>query len=66
MSAQAVSDNKKKGRPATGEGLLIGVRLQPDLLDAVDEYRRTAPDSPTRPEAIRRILADRLLTVARG
>ncbi|MCH2240048.1 MAG: hypothetical protein MK060_19420 [Blastomonas sp.] len=58
MSAATISDNKKKmGRPATGVGTMIGVRLQPNQLAALDRWIAGQPDKPSRPEAVRRILA---------
>lgn len=57
MSDARVYDNKKKiGRPATGVGQMIGVRLQPDQLEAVDQWAEKEPDKPSRPEAIRRLV----------
>jgi hypothetical protein len=48
--------SRKRGPPATGKGLLIGVRLQPDNLSALDGWITGQPDpKPTRPEAIRRL-----------
>ena len=44
----------KKRPPVTGT--LIGVRLQPDSLSAVDTWRKKQTDLPSRPEAIRRLL----------
>jgi hypothetical protein len=38
-------------------GQQINVRLQPDELAAIDAYRREQPDIPSRPEAIRRMIA---------
>jgi hypothetical protein len=38
-----------------GTGQLIGVRMQPDELAAIDSYRRDLPGVPSRPEAIRRL-----------
>ncbi|MGA8169490.1 MAG: hypothetical protein WB816_01425 [Methylocystis sp.] len=38
-----------------GTGQLIGVRMQPDELEAIDAYRRDLPGVPSRPEAIRRL-----------
>ncbi len=35
---------------------MIGVRLQPEPLAAVDAWREDQPDKPTRPEAIRRLV----------
>jgi hypothetical protein len=47
---------KSRGRPATGQGTLIGVRLQPSHLEALDAWiaRQNAP--VTRPEAIRAMM----------
>jgi metal-responsive CopG/Arc/MetJ family transcriptional regulator len=38
----------------------IMVRMPPDLIAALDDFRRAQADLPNRPEAIRRILTDRL------
>ncbi|WP_236727451.1 ribbon-helix-helix protein, CopG family [Novosphingobium resinovorum] len=35
---------------------MVGVRLQPDQLDAVDQWADKEPDKPSRPEAIRRLV----------
>ena len=47
---------KKRGPPATGKGMLIGVRLQPPALGQVDRWAHSQKDKPSRPEAIRRLL----------
>ncbi len=47
----------KTSKRATETGTLVGVRLQSELLAALDAFRATEPDLPTRPEAVRRILA---------
>jgi hypothetical protein len=44
--------------PETGQ--LVGVRLQPTDLAALDDWRRRQEDLPTRPEAIRRLIAQGL------
>ena len=44
----------------TGTGQLIGVRLQPDQLAALDAWIEDQPEKPTRPEAVRAILRERL------
>jgi len=36
------------------------VRLLPPLLDALDRFIADEPDAPSRPEAVRRLLADSL------
>jgi hypothetical protein len=48
---------KKRGRPATGRGEQVQVRLQPLLMRQLDLWRENRVDSPTRPEAIRRLIA---------
>ena len=58
MASQTVITQKKKPGPAaTGKGVLVGVRLQPPALAALDALIDTRPDpKPTRPEAIRQVL----------
>jgi hypothetical protein len=51
-----VITRKKRGPPATGKGMLIGVRLQPTALGQVDRWAHSQKDNPSRPEAIRRLL----------
>jgi hypothetical protein len=47
--------NQKRGRPPTGLGTPVQVRLKDEFLAAVDDWRRNEPDLPNRPEAIRRL-----------
>jgi hypothetical protein len=47
---------KGRGRPATGQGTLIGVRLQPSQLKALDGWIAKQNASLTRPEAIRAMM----------
>ncbi|ACI93267.1 conserved hypothetical protein [Afipia carboxidovorans OM5] len=56
MKRQTVITQKRRGPPATGKGTLVGVRLQPDDLEAVDSWIAKHDDAPTRPEAIRTLL----------
>lgn len=51
---------KRRGRPATGLGVSINLRLQPDQLATLDAWiaRQEAPQ--TRPEAIRTLLQQAL------
>lgn len=57
MSDQALNDNTKKmGRPATGKGTLVGVRVQPELLDWLDAERAKLAPEPSRPEFIRQLI----------
>ena len=46
----------KMGRP-TVDTEPVTVRLSRDIIVALDAFRREQDDLPTRPEAIRRILA---------
>ena len=60
MDGQETLITEKRGRRGpepTGQGKLIGVRLHPPQLDAVDKWRRGQEDLPSRPEAIRRLVA---------
>lgn len=51
---------KKRGPKPTGQGTPVMVRVQPELLAALDDWRRAQPDLPGRSEAIRRLLAEKL------
>ena len=46
---------KKRGRPATGTDPLIGVRLPPKLIEAIDSWARREGVA-SRSEAIRRMI----------
>jgi hypothetical protein len=52
---------KKRGPPPTGKGLLLGVRLQPSLLNALDAWIAEQPTPISRPEAMRKILVSVLM-----
>ena len=41
---------------------MIGVRLQPEALAALDTWISEQPDAPTRPEAVRRLIEAGLKT----
>jgi hypothetical protein len=57
--AKATGDNTKtRNKRPKQTGLLVGTRLQPELLSRLDDWRRDQPDLPTRPEAIRRIIEE--------
>jgi hypothetical protein len=49
-------DNMKPRKRAPETGTLVGVRLQEPTLKAVDGWRLSEPDLPSRPEAIRRLI----------
>ena len=36
---------------------MVGVRLPPDQLAALDAFTAAEPDKPSRPEAVRRLVA---------
>jgi hypothetical protein len=61
---QSTNDTKNRGgRPRTGIGKPIMVRLQPDQLAILDKWiSRQADPKPSRPEAIRKLLAQALPT----
>ena len=48
--------SKRIGRPPTGIGPHVGLRLHPDLDAALSGYIGDADDGPSLPEAIRRLL----------
>ncbi|TGD96200.1 hypothetical protein EU555_24920 [Methylobacterium nonmethylotrophicum] len=51
----------KRGRPATGKGEPVTVRLQPEQLAPLDAWIADQPDpKPSRPEAIREAVAEHL------
>ena len=57
MTGQEKVITRKQGRPATGRGTLIGVRLQLSNLSTLDSWISGQPDpKPSRPEAIRRLV----------
>jgi hypothetical protein len=56
VEAEGTLITKRIGRPPTGVGVLIGVRVHPADLAMLDEWRETEPDTPGRPEAIRRLI----------
>ncbi len=57
MARQTVITKKRRGPIPTGKGTLVGVRLQPDQLTALDVWIAKQDAPLTRPEAIRGILA---------
>ena len=55
----SISDNRKKrgrGRPRTGIGKPVGLRLYPEIEKRIDAWALNQPDKPGRPEAIRRLI----------
>lgn len=56
MAKQTVITKKRRGPAPTGKGTLIGVRLQPSQLAALDAWIAKQDKSVTRPEAIRAMM----------
>ena len=55
----SIADSRKKrgrGRPPTGIGKPVGLRLYPDLERQIDAWASKQADKPSRPEAIRRLV----------
>lgn len=59
MTKSASGNAKAKGA-SSGRGQFIGVRIQPELLTKLDDFRRNQHDIPTRPEAMRRLIEQAL------
>ncbi len=47
---------KKRGRPATGTGRTVGVRVRAELSDQIEGWRAQQRPIPSEPEAIRRLV----------
>ena len=60
------SAKRRRGPAPTGKGTLVGVRLQPPLLAALDKFITDSPaeNSLTRPEAVRLLLVASLQELA--
>jgi hypothetical protein len=55
--AKSISDNTKpKWKRSAEKGTLVGVRLQPDDLAAVDQWAAKQKEPHTRPEAMRALI----------
>jgi hypothetical protein len=65
MSKQTVLSQKRRGPAPTGKGTLIGVRLQPPELSELDDWAARQSDTPSRPEALRRLMEYGLLAKAK-
>lgn len=57
---KSIADSKKRrGRPTTGIGNAMGLRLYPELEAGLDAFIAAQPDpKPSRPEAVRIALRD--------
>ena len=52
---------KKRGRPATGANPRVGVRMEPETIQAIEQACADQEDKPNQSEMIRRILGDWLI-----
>jgi hypothetical protein len=60
-SIRASKKKRGRGRPkTTGAGVQVVVRLHNPMLTGIDRWRGTQDDSPTRAEAIRRLVEQAL------
>jgi hypothetical protein len=56
MKRKTVITKKRRGPAPTGKGTLVGVRLQPSHLVALDAWIADQDTPVTRPEAIRAMM----------
>ena len=62
ITRKAKVKGKRRGPPPTGKGTLVGVRIQPPMLAALDHWiGKQEGRKPTRPEAVRKALSDWLI-----
>jgi hypothetical protein len=64
MAKQTVITKKRRGPAPTGKGTLVGVRLQPLQLKALDAWIAQQTTPLTRPEAIRAMMETILHTLS--
>jgi hypothetical protein len=55
-SARKNGTKKRRGRPATGQGVQIGTRWPEGTVAAIDAWAAAQDDEPARSEAIRRLV----------
>jgi hypothetical protein len=55
---ETVQPRKSRGPVPTGKGTPVQVRLQPDMLGALDKFIATEKPDATRPEALRAAFRD--------
>mgnify|MGYP001555010134 CR=1 FL=1 len=55
-SSRINASKKRRGRPATGQGTQVVVRMQPAALAKLDAWAAKQDGEPSRPEAIRRLV----------
>jgi hypothetical protein len=57
MAGSTSEFKSAKNRRPGQSGEMVSTRIQPDLMERIDEWRREQPDLPSRPEALRRLAA---------
>ena len=61
MASQTVLAKKKRGPAPTGKGHQVVVRMHDPMLDAIDAFAADQSEpTPSRPEAVRRVLTEYL------
>jgi hypothetical protein len=55
-SASKNGTKKRRGRPATGQGVQVGTRWPQGVIAAIDAWASRQDDAPGRTEAIRRLV----------
>jgi hypothetical protein len=55
MSTVSSAKKSARGRPSV-DSEAVNVRIERPQLSKLDDWRRSQPDLPTRPEAIRRLI----------
>jgi hypothetical protein len=57
VKKKTIVERKKPGPPkTTGPGTLIGIRVHAPALAALDKWRASQEDIPTRAESVRRLM----------
>ena len=56
MAARKNGTKKRRGRPATGQGVQIGTRWSEETVAAIDAWAAAQDGDPARSEAIRRLV----------
>jgi hypothetical protein len=60
MAKATLEFTKARARRPGQSGEMVSTRVQPDMLELIDSWRREQPDLPSRPEALRRLAAEAL------
>jgi hypothetical protein len=66
MREKFLQPKKARGRPATGQGTPVQVRVPDRMLDAIDGWMNENPNARSRPEAIRQLVDLGLRSAKRG